>query len=189
MGTPNFARRPIPLSERKYDIVFLIFFSINILFITYMVDVEQIIIDDPSDFAYPMWPPKPVVDLVHWWGSNFDPLLMERPVFWQMTIWIDTLFFGPFYAFAIYAFARGRDWIKNWSLLYAATIMTNVIILVGEELMGDHAASSPAIVAMANASWFLIPLLLIVRVWPEHPFTREAAPGLESESAAAPAAR
>ena len=28
-------------------------------------------------------------------------------------------------------------------------------------------------VAFANASWFLFPVLVIVRMWREHPFTRE----------------
>ena len=38
---------------------------------------------------------------------------MARPPFWRMTIWIDVIFFGPFYLFAIYAFIRGRNWIRR----------------------------------------------------------------------------
>ena len=38
--------RVIPLSRRKGDIVVLVYFWINILFITYIVDVEQIVLPD-----------------------------------------------------------------------------------------------------------------------------------------------
>ncbi len=62
------------------------------------------------------------------------------------------IFFGPFYAFAIYAFTRGREWIRNWSLLWAATMMTNVTIIMGEEFWGEHATDHRAMVAFANAS-------------------------------------
>ena len=48
--------RVIPLSRRKGDIVVLVFFWINILLITYIVDVEQIVLPDISgDWEYPLW--------------------------------------------------------------------------------------------------------------------------------------
>ena len=72
-------RRTVPLSERRGDIAILAFFLVNILFITYVVDVEQLIIPNPAHFTYPIWPPKPAVDAVHWWGQTFDPVLMARP--------------------------------------------------------------------------------------------------------------
>ena len=94
------AREPIPLRERRADWLFLGFFVLNATFITYVVDLEQLVIADTDAFDYPLWPPAPLVDLVHWYGRTFDPLLMARPPFWRMTIWIDVLFFGPFYVAA-----------------------------------------------------------------------------------------
>jgi hypothetical protein len=121
MAMADPTRVPVPLRRRPVDWLFLVFLVLNATVITYMVDLEQLVIADPADFDYPPWPPPPLVDLVHWYGERYDPLLMARPPFWQMTIWIDVLFFGPFYFFAIYAFARGRDWIRVpalvWSLI------------------------------------------------------------------------
>ncbi len=94
----------IPLAERKIDYLFIGYWVLNLSFITYLVDVEQLVIADPSNFEYPLWPPAPLVDLVHWWGNRFDPVLLARPPWWRATIWIDSLLFGPFYAAAIYAF-------------------------------------------------------------------------------------
>ena len=73
------------LRQRPLDLIFVIFFVINLGFITYIVDLEQLVIDDPHRFDYPLWPPAALVDLVHWWGDNFDPLQNARPVWWKAT--------------------------------------------------------------------------------------------------------
>ncbi len=165
-------RNPNPLSERRIDGLFIAFFMLNIGFITYLVDLEQLVIDDPRNFAYPLWPPAPLVDLVHWWGEHFDPALMARPPWWRATIWIDVLCFGPFYAFAIYAFIWARDWIRLPSIIWASVLMTNVTIILFEELVGPHATPARGLVLLANAPWLLVPMGLIARMWQrEHPFT------------------
>ena len=165
--------RVIPLSRRKGDIAVLIFFWINILFITYVVDVEQIVLPDISgDWEYPLWPPAPAVDLIHWYGNNFDPVLIARPAWWRMTIWIDSLFFGPFYVFAIYAWTTGKNWIRVPSIIWAAVLMTNVTIILGEEFMGAHPTPSPLLVLALNAPWFLFPVYVIKRMYRgDKPFT------------------
>lgn len=167
-------REAIPLSERKFDLVFLAFWVINLAFITYIVDLEQIVIEDPTDFAYPVWPPAPLVDVVHWWGTTFDPVLFARPPWWRATIWIDALLFGPFYAAAIVAFFKGRDWIKNPSLIWCGLMFANVTIILFEELFGPNATPARGIVLLANAPWLLMPILTAYRVWAPHPFTRES---------------
>jgi len=40
------------------------------LVITYIIDLEQLVVADPSHFSYPVWPPGPAIDLVHWWGTS-----------------------------------------------------------------------------------------------------------------------
>jgi hypothetical protein len=62
-------KRIIPLSKRPGDIAILVFFFVNILLITYIVDIEQLIIADPLHFTYPIWPPPAAVDAIHWWGA------------------------------------------------------------------------------------------------------------------------
>ena len=84
----------VPLSKRPGDIVILVFIWINLIFIAYMVDVEQLVIANPDNFKYPLWPPAWVIDLTHWWGRNFDPVLIARPAWWKMTIWMILSFSG-----------------------------------------------------------------------------------------------
>jgi hypothetical protein len=168
-------RETIPLSQRRRDWLFIGFWILNLGFITYIVDLEQIVIDDPASFEYPIWPPAPLVDMVHWWGSHFDPVQWARPAWWRATIWIDALLFGPFYAAAIYAFVKGREWIKNPSLIWSGLMFANVTIILFEEFVGSTPAIAPGIVLFANLPWLLMPIATAVRVWSAHPFTRAAA--------------
>ncbi|HEY7358057.1 MAG TPA: emopamil-binding family protein [Ktedonobacterales bacterium] len=169
------ARVSIPLSRRRLDLLFIVFFLINLLFITYIVDIEQIIIPDPAHFQYPIWPPAPLVDMVHSYGRSFDPLLLARPPWWKATIWIDALFFGPFYAVALYAYTKGKDWIRIPSIIWASVMMTNVTIILSEEIWGPHASPQLGIVLLLNLPWFLLPIAVIARVSRrEHPFTAPA---------------
>lgn len=177
-------REVVPIRERKLDYLFVGFFLLNLLFITPIVDMEQLMIDDPNDFDYPVWPPKPFVDLIHWYGSNFDPPLMARPAWWRATIWIDQLFFFPFYAAGIWSFIKGKDGIRNWCFIWASVMMTNVTIILFEETVGPHATDNLALVYLLNLPWFSIPIVLMWRMWSTTtPFTREATEGGASDGA------
>ena len=96
---------------------------------------------------------------------------MARPPFWQMTIWIDVLFFGPFYFFAFYAFLRGRDWIRVPALVWAGMMLSNVLIILMEERYGEHPPPNLTPVLLANLAWLAFPLLVILRLRRDHPFT------------------
>lgn len=165
--------KAIPLSRRRIDIILAIFFIVNLLFVSYVIDIEQIIIANPAHFTYPIWPPRPVVDAIHWWGNSFDPLLMARPVFFKVTIWLDNLLYGPFYLIAIYAYIKGREWIRLPSIIYAVSMISGVIMILSEEAFGVYHTSHLAIVVAANASWIIFPLIILFRLGlNEHPFTR-----------------
>lgn len=152
--------------QRLIDYVFVLFFGVNLFFITYIVDFEQIAIRDPSNFEYPRWPPKRLVDLVHWYGKNFDPLLIARPPFWMTTIWVDALFFGPFYVFAIYAFVRKRAWIRDVSIVWSSALIINVLCILSEEVYGVHRPENLRLVILLNMPWLVMPALNLARMLP-----------------------
>ena len=168
-------RRPIPLARRRYDLIFVAFFVVNLCFITYIVDLEQLVIANPAHFTYPLWPPGPLVDLVHWWGHTFDPVLLARPVWWKATIWVDALLYGPFYAVAIYAFLRAKDWIRTPALVWSGMMLMGVTVILFEERAGPYATPQFGMVLAANLPWLLLPLAVIARMArSEHPFTEAA---------------
>ncbi len=159
------------LRDRKVDLLFVAFFVVNLGFITYIIDLEQIVIADPRHFQYPVWPPAPFVDLVHAYGGRFDPLLMARPPFWRMTIWIDVVLFGPFYLCAIYAFVRGRDWIRVPALVWSGMMLSNVLIILMDERYGVTPAPNFAQTIGANLLWLLMPIATIARMRRDRPFS------------------
>jgi len=168
----------LPLSKRPVDIAIIVFFCVNLFFITYIVDVEQLVIADANHFAYPAWPPAKLVDLVHWYGHNFDPVLIARPAWWRATIWIDSLFFGPFYVFGIYAYAKGKNWIRFGSIVWASVILTNVSIILFEEIFGEHATPQLGRVLLSNAAWVIFPLIVLYRMWRSvYPFAGSVSKG------------
>ncbi len=167
----------LPLSKRPIDIALIVFFCVNLFFITYIVDLEQLVIADADHFTYPFWPPRAMVDLVHWYGHQFDPVLIARPAWWRATIWIDALFFGPFYAVAIYAYAKGRNWIRFVSIMWASVMLTNVTIILFEEVCGNHASPDLVRVFLANAAWVIFPVIVLVRMGRSiHPFSASTTP-------------
>jgi hypothetical protein len=171
---PQDSDQVIPLVRRPVDIAIVAFFVVNLLFITYVVDLEQLVIANPAHFSYPLWPPRPAVDLIHWYGRTFDPLLLARPVWWKMTIWIDDLLYGPFYALAIYAFVKGKNWIRIPSVFYGGMLFATVIIILGEEKAGPYASPNFAVVLLANLPWLLFPVIIAARMWRSAtPFARQ----------------
>jgi len=165
-------RTVVPLRQRPLDWIVLAFFVINLGFICYIVDLEQLVIADPARFDYPLWPPRALVDLVHWWGNRFDPLLSARPPWWRATIWIDVLLFGPFYAAAIYAIVRGKEWIRVPAFFWSGMMFAIVTIILFEEMVGAHRTPAPVTVVGANLAWWLLPLFVTWRfARSEHPFT------------------
>ena len=130
-----------------------------------MVDIEQLVIANADHFQYPVWPPAWMVNLVHWYGHNFDPVLIARPAWWRATIWIDSIFFGPFYAVAIYAYWKGKNWIRFVSIVWASVMLTNVTIILFEETVGEHASPQLARVFLSNAAWIIFPVIVMYRMW------------------------
>ncbi len=161
----------MPLRRRPFDYVLLVFMAINFIVTTYTVGLEQLVIPDPNNFEYPLWPPAPMVDTIHEFGRSADHVLFERPPFYQMTIWIDVLLFGPFYLFAIYAFIRGRNWIRVPALVWSGMMLSNVLIILMEERFGQFASPNFPLVLGVNAPWLLFPLVMIWRMRKE-PFPK-----------------
>ena len=82
--------------------------------------------------------------------------------------------FGPFYLTAIYAFVKGKDWIRIPTIIVMSILFTNVFIICSEEIFGPTPAINLPLVLFANTPWFLFPVFLIWKMWKnEHPFTRE----------------
>jgi hypothetical protein len=166
----------VPLGQRPLDVLLLVFFALNLFCITYLIDIEQITVVDVAHPEAAVWPPQAVVRFIHDFGRKYDPALMAREAYWRGGIYFDILLYGPFYAFALYAYARGREWIRVPTLLWGASIFTSTGLIVFEELWGVHAAPNVGVTLQAYAAYLVLPLVAIARMaFTAHPFSRQPA--------------
>ncbi|NHJ86609.1 MAG: DUF2781 domain-containing protein [Asgard group archaeon] len=165
----------VPIGKRDkarkiIDIFLVTFFIFNFVFICYMFDLEQLVVSGEDHLYnwpltdYPVWPPKFIVDLNHWVGTTMDPALLARETWWQATIWIDVILFGPFYAIATYAFIRGKNWIRMPSIIWASVMLTNVTIIMINEFVLYPTNDMWYGMVLANLLWILTPILVYIRM-------------------------
>ena len=112
----------------------------------------------------PAWPPAPCVRAIHWWGKTADKLVLARPVWFQVAIWLEIVVQAPFYAVAIYAFLRRKNWIRLPAVVYAVVLLTIMPIVLGEQYFGEHATDKPALVTAVYAAYVVMPLAVLYRV-------------------------
>ena len=133
---------------------------------------------------------NPTARFVYDHAGNIDPLLIANPRFVQLTVgFVCAMLFGVFYLVLIYAFVRGREWIRLPAIFYAGMIVMGTGLYLGVAVLGDaplfalacgpgagfdyKSPNVPLSVAI-NGLYPLVALLLVARVWRPHPFTRLA---------------
>ena len=156
---------PLPLADRLWMGWFVIGLAI-----AFCIDFEQVLIADPAGYAAlrtkPAWPPPPCVAAIHWWGRHADPLVLARPTWYKVAIWLEILVQAPVYVLGLYAFARQRPWFRGPAVVYSLVLLTIMPIVLGEQLAGPHATPRPGLVLAVYAPWVVMPLLLLRRVFP-----------------------
>ena len=182
----------LPLSERKYDWIFIVFFSVFV-FTSFAADMVNAIMRPDPESGY-FWA-RAVYNL---YAYGNDPLLIANPMFLRMMTAISAFLFGPFYIVLVFAFVKGKNWIRPFALVYAGMIVESMIVLLGVEFAGDlelfkmmgenGVKSAEALAEMGltpslkvinpgkfllfNLPYKLLPIVLAVRMWRPKPFSR-----------------
>lgn len=181
---PAGKRAPWTLADR----LLVVWFVVGLL-VTFLVDIEQVMVVDPTKYGQhgftPLWPPEPCVRAIHWWGHTADKLVLARPPWFRVAIWIEIVVQAPFYVLAILAFVRGESWIRLPSLVYSSVLLTIMPMVLGEQLFGPHATARPGLVLAVYGAYVLMPILVAWRVRHPEVFPPRA---IEGASAAASAA-
>ena len=61
------------------------------------------------------------------------------------------------------------------TVIWASVLMTNVTIILFEEVAGPSATPQLPLVILLNLPWLLVPIAALIRMWRnEHPFTETA---------------
>ena len=151
-----------PARNRSVDYFIMAFYA-GAFMVIYLLEIEQLVIADPENFDYPVWPPRKLVDLIQWWGLNYHGGLWARPAWYRATIWVDVFFSGPVYIAGIYAFYLKKAWIKYPAILQSFILIIIVFISAYEEIWGVYAGDQKVIVLTSMLLWMLGPMIVIMR--------------------------
>jgi hypothetical protein len=173
----------IPLRERPRDWFFVVMFSI--------FASTSALIDTANTVGRPNPHSRnPMARLVYDQMAGIDPVLIANPRFVQLTVgFVSAMLFGTFYLVLIYAFVRGREWIRLPAVFYAGMVVMGTGLYLGVGALGDAPLfalacgpgsgfdyKSPSVLQSFayNLPYPLVGLLLVARMWRPHPFTRRA---------------
>jgi hypothetical protein len=174
-------RVPVPLSQRKKDYFFIVCFT-TFLVISWMVDIISAIGEVGRDGVpgirrdntqNALWPPQFMYNAYLDWCDRCDPVFCYNPVWMKVLAGVSPFIYAPFYVFAIYAFVKGKEWIREPCLMYAWGLLFTMTVIMAEEYMGEKASHNFLIVFAGNATYWLFPIPLVLRMWGKHPFSKE----------------
>jgi hypothetical protein len=173
----------IPLSDRQRDWFFIVVFAIFAA-TSFLIDTA-IMVGRPSPHSG-----NPMARFLYAQVGSGDPLMMASPRFVQLSVgFVSALLFGVFYLVLIYAFVRGREWIRLPAIFGAGMIVMCTGLYLTVLVLGDAPLfalacgpgsgfdyKSPNVLQSfaVNVPYPLVALLLAGRMWRAHPFTRRA---------------
>jgi hypothetical protein len=167
---------PIPLRERRGDLL-LMALCASFVLTTFLPDSASVLRVDLVHFertraAPPAWPPLFLLEPLRWYGETCDRLFLHNPLYFRAMMWGDVFFTGPFYAAALYAFWRGRNWIRIPAFLYGSHVLSYAVVLTAEQLRGPYASPNPALLFALYVPYWLFGLALMIRLRRHRPFDR-----------------
>lgn len=131
---------------------------------------------------------NPMARFVYGQMASIDPVLIANPRAVQISVgFVSALLFGVFYLVLIYAFVRGREWIRLPAVFFSGMIVMGTVLYLSVGLLGDAPlfalACGPGSAfdykspnglksVAANGLYPLVALLLVARMRRAHPFTR-----------------
>jgi len=160
----------LPLSRRRFDYFFIVMFSL--FFITSMISdmVPTLVGDlDPASTNF-------FVKLNYSYAKGCDPLFLTPPIWMRIVTGLSAFVYGPFYLILVYALVKGRNRIQVPAIIYGSAIFfITGIVVFGVEFFGEPQwrCQDPGKFLPYNLPYALVPLLLIIRMRKELPFTRK----------------
>ena len=74
----------------------------SLILIGHICSWVQVLIAEPLAYAKqtpkPLWPPELCVRAIHWWGRTADNLVLARPLWFKVAIWLEVFVQAPFCA-------------------------------------------------------------------------------------------
>ncbi|MCW3126174.1 MAG: hypothetical protein JWO03_1832 [Bacteroidetes bacterium] len=160
----------LPLSQRRFDYFFIVMFSL--FFITSMIsDMVPTLMGDLDPASTNVF-----VQMNYNYAKGCDPLFLTPPIWMRFVTGLSAFAYGPFYLVLVWAFIKGINRIQVPAIIYgtAISVITGIVVF-GVEFFGEPQWRCQNIGKFLplNSPYVLIPILLIIRMRKEMPFTRK----------------
>lgn len=157
--------RSRPLAERSFDWLFVVGFGVFVA-TSLLFDVQTALDLDMHDPSA-----NPLVQANAWFARTVDPILLDPPLWFRVMCGVSAFVYGPFYIVLVYAFVRGRDWIRVPALMYASAILLSMVVVWAEAAFGSVRPRDLPFFMAVYAPYALLPVALIARMRHPRPFT------------------
>ena len=117
-------------------------------------------------FCFRIYFPKPLRDLLHWYVSNFNDILMGAPPVWFKSIIVCELFFQlPMFFVLAYGIYNRKTWIRIPSIIYGSHVATTLVPILATFITNERIRSDESVYLLAfYLPYFIIPLLLTIHM-------------------------
>ncbi len=156
---------PIPLRARPRDWFFVVAFGFFALSSWLSDTVAALGISARADS------PNPLARASYFYARGADPLLIANPFYLQVSCFISAFVFGAFYPVLVYAFVRGRNWIRIPAIVYVSAMTYGMVMFLAMEFLGPLPPTDLPWFFSWNLPYLLIPLALGWRMRRPEPFT------------------
>lgn len=159
----------LPLSKRPFDYFFVVMFSL--FFITSMIsDMVPTLLGNLDPHSTNVF-----VKMNYDYAKGCDPLFLTPPIWMRFVTGLSAFAYGPFYLVLVAAFIKGWNRIQLPAIIYgtAIAVITGVVVF-GVEFFGEPQwrCQNPGRFLPLNTPYVLIPIVLIIRMRKESPFSR-----------------
>ena len=156
----------LPLRERKRDYFFVACFSF-FAFSSFFSDAWHALGLMHGEGFWPeanRWYAEFAQD--HYFAAEHDYL--------RVATMISAFIYGPFYLTLVFAFIKGKNWVRLPSLIYVGMMMHGMIEYISWEHWIGPAPGKPLIFWAFNGPYAVVPILLAIRMWRPEPFSAAA---------------
>jgi hypothetical protein len=160
----------LPLRQRPIDIFFICIFAIFIVTCIISDSVEGLGIPQTADST------NLLAQWNYTYSVNNDPLYGSEPMWLRFISGTSAFLYLPFYVLLIISLVKGWNRIQIFAVIYATMIISlTAIPIFGVEFFGGPGERTPNPVGflLYNGAYVLIPLILLIRMRKERPFTRK----------------
>lgn len=163
----------MPLSSRKHDWFFVAFFSFFVFSSVFSDAFHGLdLLDDTSFWGR--------ANLAYAELAGDDFLIADHPFARFSTLW-SAFVYGPFYALLVYAFVKGKNWIRVPAYIWAGSMIHGTIEFCWWEYSLGEPPRNHLIFWAFYGPYAVMPFLLAYRMRDAEPF------GPASNAVAAPA--